>query len=336
MSNYKPVFSDYDLIVLDYTGDAWPEETQTAFVDYVSGGGAVVVYHAADNAFPDWLEFNKIIGVGGWGNRDENSGPYLRWRDGEIVKDMTPGRGGSHGRQHEFVVTTRVEDHPIMNGLPAKWLHTQDELYSELRGPAENLTVLATSFADTSKGGSGEHEPMLMTINYGEGRVFHTVLGHVGGNGPYPAAECVGFIVTLQRGAEWAVSGEVTQEIPSAFPGANTTSRWEKYRAYTLEEVMECMTNYHFGDNNSCQQDMVAMIRSASVDPDEVKLMETRLIKFLKSNATADAKNLVLQEISFIGTSACEPAIEKLLDDDDTKEMARFALERINSEYTNN
>lgn len=336
MSGYTPVFSDYDLIVLDYTGDAWPKETQDSFIDYVSGGGAVVVYHAADNAFPDWPEFNKVIGVGGWGKRSEKDGPYVRWRDGEIVKDMTPGRGGSHGAQHAFVVTTRVEDHPITNGLPEKWLHAKDELYSELRGPAENLTVLATSYADTAKGGTGEHEPVLMTINYGQGRVFHTVLGHVMGGGPHPAVECVGFIVTLQRGAEWAVTGQVTQEVPDAFPGVNTLSFWDKFRPYSLEELMDCITNYHYGDSRNCLQDLNVMIRNAASDENERKLMETRLIKFLKSNASPDAKNIILQQVGVVATDASVPTLEKLLDDEDVSEMARFALERIKSEYTNN
>jgi type 1 glutamine amidotransferase len=337
MSTFVPVFTDYDLIVLDYNGDSWPQETKDAFVSFVSGGGGVVVYHAADNAFPDWPEYNQITGLGGWGDRSEKDGPYLRWKDGEIVRDMSPGRGGSHGQQHEFVITNRVTDHPITRGLPEKWLHGQDELYSQLRGPAENLTVLATSFADTSKGGTGEHEPMLMTINYGQGRVFHTVLGHVGGpDSQNPAAKCVGFIVTLQRGAEWAVSGDVTQEVPDAFPGANTTSFWDKFRPYSLEELMDCMTNYEFGDSRTCLQDLAYMIRNASSDETELKLMEKRLIKFLNSKASADAKNFVLEQISLIGTSESESTLKKLLNDENTKEMARFALERISSDYTNN
>jgi hypothetical protein len=37
-----------------------------------------------------------------------------------------------------------------MNGLPSAWLHANDELYSNRRGPAENVTVLATVMAPTS------------------------------------------------------------------------------------------------------------------------------------------------------------------------------------------
>ena len=114
-----------------------------------------------------------------------------------------------------------------MKGIPAKWLHTRDELYQELRGPGLNMEILATAFADTNKGGTGRDEPMLFTITYGKGRIFHTVLGHVGKNTKeYPAVECLGFKVTFQRGAEWAVSGKVKQKVPADFPTLNQAARW--------------------------------------------------------------------------------------------------------------
>jgi type 1 glutamine amidotransferase len=60
---------------------------------------------------------------------------------------------------------------------------------------------------------------MMFTIDYGQGRVFHTLMGHT----DY-SMECVGFIVTLQRSAEWAATGEVTQEIPDDFPTTDQIS----------------------------------------------------------------------------------------------------------------
>lgn len=214
-AGFKPNFANYNVIVSNYNGAAWPEDTKAAFVEYVKNGGGFVSIHAANNSFPDWKEYNEIIGVGGWGGRNEKSGPYVRFRDGQIVRDTQPGGGGSHGAYHAFVVEARNSDHPIMIGLPARWMHAGDELYDRLRGPASNLTVLATAFADPGKGGSGQHEPMLMTINYGKGRVFHTTMGH-----DKNSMKCVGFIVTTQRGSEWAATGKVTQKVPDDFPSA--------------------------------------------------------------------------------------------------------------------
>ena len=211
MASFKPKFSDFDVIVSNYNGEPWSAETKAAFEAYVKNGGGFVSVHAADNSFPEWKEYNKIIGVGGWGGRTEKDGPYVRFIDGKVAKVMDAGRGGSHGQQHDFVVEVRDTNHPITAGLPAKWLHVKDELYDRLRGPAETLTVLATAFANPAKGGSGHHEPMLMAIDYGKGRSFHTALGHY-----VDAVNGAGFQVTLARGTEWAATGKVTLPAPKA------------------------------------------------------------------------------------------------------------------------
>ena len=214
LATFAPTFSDYDVVVSNYNGQLWPEAAREAFSAYVRKGGGFVSVHAADNAFPNWKDYNLMIGVGGWGRRDQKSGPYVRWRDGEIVRDTGPGRGGSHGRRHEFVLDVRDREHPITKGLPPRFLHCADELYDRLRGPAKNLTVLATAFSDKKTGGSGEHEPLLMAIDFGRGRCFHTALGH-----DPTAMKCVAFQVTLVRGCEWAATGAVTTDVPEVFPG---------------------------------------------------------------------------------------------------------------------
>jgi type 1 glutamine amidotransferase len=222
--DFKPDFSKYDVVVSNFGWRAapWPEETKKALEDYVGKGGGLVIIHAADNSFEDWPAFNEMIGLGGWGGRTEKDGPYVYYDEaGKLVRDNSPGRGGSHGPQHEFTITIRNDSHPITRGMPTQWLHAQDELYDRLRGPAENMEVLATAWSDPEKKGTGRHEPMIMTIEYGKGRVFHTPMGHA----DY-SFECVGFIVTFNRGTEWAATGKVTQtEIPADFPAADKVSQ---------------------------------------------------------------------------------------------------------------
>lgn len=219
MGTFKPSFSQYRVVVSNYNGDPWPADVNTAFERFVRDGGGFVSYHAADNAFPEWPQFNEMIAVGGWGNRTENSGPYARWREDKLVVENKPGPGGHHGKRHEFVIVTRDSAHPVMKGLPPEWKHTQDELYDSLRGPAKNIDLLATAYSDPATNGTGEHEPMLMTIPYGKGRVFHTTLGH-----DVTALQCVGFATTFQRGTEWAATGKVTQKVPQSFPTADRVS----------------------------------------------------------------------------------------------------------------
>jgi uncharacterized protein len=218
LSSFRPKFADYKVVISNYNGEPWSDETKADFETYVKNGGGFVPVHAADNSFPEWPAYNEMIGLGGWGERNEKSGPYLRLRDGKWTPDTTPGRGGSHGKQHEFLMITRMPDHPIMRGLPTKWMHAKDELYDRLRGPAKNVTVLASAMAAKETNGSGEDEPLLMTLTYGQGRIFHTALGHNNG-ADLTAQKCVGFITTFQRGTEWAATGAVTQKIPADFPG---------------------------------------------------------------------------------------------------------------------
>ncbi len=227
MSGFHPAWNQFAAVVLDYEGDEWPEATKQALASYVKNGGGLVLIHATDNAFPKWPEFLEMSGLGGWGGRDETWGPKVRWRNGRSALDSSPGRA-THPAKHDFQIVVRAPDHPIMRGLPPKWMQAHDEIYSQLRGPAKNLEVLATAWADPAKnpGATGEHEPMLMTIRYGRGRVFHTTLGHVGPKdvAPIPAVNSVGFIVTVQRGTEWAATGEVTQPVPRDFPTENRIS----------------------------------------------------------------------------------------------------------------
>lgn len=226
MDGFAPDWSRYAVVVLDYDGDEWPAATRSAFADYVRAGGGLVLVHAADNAFPAWPEFQEMAAVGGWRGRTEAAGPKLRWRDGAAVRDDSPGVA-LHPPQHDFRIVTRAPEHPVMRGLPEVWMQANDELYSQLRGPARNVTILATAMADASlRGATGEHEPMLMAIRFGEGRVFHTTLGHVAPRDSLPVAtmSSVGFIVTLQRGTEWAATGEVTQPVPADFPTADSVS----------------------------------------------------------------------------------------------------------------
>lgn len=231
MSGFVLDFSPYQLVVLDYNGDAWPEETNRRFLSFVENGGGVVVYHAADNAFPAWKEYNQIIALGGWEGRNEQSGPYVYWQNGRLVKDSSPGAGGSHGRQHTYVLNGRDMDHPITKGLPQKWLHAQDELYDRMRGPGDIANILYTAYSDKETGGSGREEPLLFTVHYGKGRIFHTMLGHAGATTENnPAMQCTGFQVTFLRGAEWAATGKVTQKLPKDFPIEAMISYRKEYK----------------------------------------------------------------------------------------------------------
>jgi len=332
MSSFSPDFNSYDLVVLDYDGDAWPEATKTTFEAFVQNGGGVVVFHAANNPFPDWAAFNEITGLGGWGDRTEAHGPYVYYRNDSLIRDDSPGRGGSHGPQHEYPVKARDAEHPIMKGLPATWMHSKDELYQELRGPAKNMTILATAYADTAQGGTGRDEPVLMTITYGKGRIFHTVLGHVGKNTEeYPAVKCAGFITTLQRGAEWAASGNVTQEVPAEFPDSMNTVEWPTFRPLTLAELTEKIGSYKIGRSTRYLVDLQYRIRKVSGSEEQLREIEQAVIGLIASSGCeTDAKKELIRILSWMGSENSISALEKLKNKDDLKDDVDMALSRLN------
>jgi len=228
-TQFKPDFGAYQVVVSNLDSPDWPEPLRVQFERYISGGGGLVAVHAADNAFPAWTAYNLMIGVGGWRQRNETAGPLWYIQDGKLVSDPAPGNAGEHGERRPFQIVMRAADHPIMRGLPHEWMHNSDELYGKLRGPGKNMTVLATAHSDPANHGTGHEEPMLMTIQFGKGRIFHTALGH-----DAVALSCVGFITTFQRGTEWAATGAVTQPVPSTFPTANTVSFRADIAAMTL------------------------------------------------------------------------------------------------------
>ncbi len=190
-------FANYDVLVMNWNdwkksrGKWWGDAAQQALLEYVRSGKGLVAVHAANNAFWGWEEFDKLVGG--------------TWRD----------RAG-HAPIHTYTVDNKAADDPIMKGIPA--FQVTDELYHNL-DIQPNIHVLGTAFDDPKNCGkdgkncgNGKNEPLIWTVNYGQGRVFQTALGH-----DVNAMKAPGFIATLQRGTEWAATGKVTIAPPESF-----------------------------------------------------------------------------------------------------------------------
>ena len=219
---FKPDFSKCQVVVMNYAGDAWPKEVNDGMAKFVEGGGGLAFYHAAVFAFPQWAEWNKMMGMG-W--RPANFGGRVCLDDEGKLMKMAKGEGpgGGHGPAHAFELVVRDKEHPVMKGVPEKWLHVKDELYHGMRGPCENMAILATAFSSKEGKGTGMHEPMVWTVAYGKARVFVSVLGHDASNTAVPDTATL-----LCRGAEWAATGQVTIPVPAEFnatPGAKPEAK---------------------------------------------------------------------------------------------------------------
>jgi uncharacterized protein len=330
MSKFKPVFSKYNVVVIDYCGDSWPDKTKQDFIEYVNNGGGVVIYHGSSIAFPDWKEYNEITGLGGWDGRDKSSGPYIYYRNNKLVIDDTSsGAAGFHGSRREFEIRTRNREHPIMKGLPSRWMHATDELYTRLRGPGKNIEILATANSDSTGRGRGKDEPMIMTVAYGKGRVFHTMMGHAEADN-ITAMQCSGFITILQRGAEWAASGSVTLPVPNDFPTAADAVLRTGFVQLTLEDDFLNIVTYEIGKSTRYLTDIQANIRQAAGDPEKMLMIEKMMTAVLKNkDATIDSKKLMLRELSWMGSGYSHEAIKELADDPQLKDEAGYAIERL-------
>lgn len=194
--NGPETFAPYNVLLLNYNdykqtqGPWWDERARQAMLDFVRNGKGLVSYHAANNAFWGWEEFDKLVGG--------------TWRE-------TAG----HAPYHTYTVKIVDAENPITRGMPASFAET-DELYHQL-SLQPNIHVLATAWDDAKNCwkpgegcGTGKDEPQVWTLSYGAGRVFQTALGH-----DVKAMQSPGFQLTLARGTEWAATGQVTLPVPA-------------------------------------------------------------------------------------------------------------------------
>jgi uncharacterized protein len=331
MEKFNPDFSKYNLIVLDYNGDSWTKKVKTAFVDYVRNGGGIIIYGESNHSFSDWKEFNEIIGLGAGDSRTAEKSLYVFYKDFNLITDTLPEIKIVEKIRKEYEIAFRNPEHPIVNGLPSRWMHAEDEFISGLNGPAESMEIIATANKDGRRQELriSRDEPVLMAVTYGKGRVFHTVIGNIT-DSVGPAIQCAGFITTFQRGAEWAACGKVTQKIPLDFPNLGGVALRPGYKELTIEEIVHGIESYQINRSNKYFSDLQQMIRRASAESEDLGEYEKLMVRILKNKkATVEGKKLLLRELSWMGSEYCIPVIKELEKTEELKEASMFALQRL-------
>ena len=182
----------YDLFFVDYCGSDWTDAARANFESAIRGGTGLALLHGATVGFKGWTELEKMAA--------------LCWREGT-----------AHGDYHEFTVRITDREHPITHGMED--FTTWDELYHKMvpmHGADHH--VLATAYSAPEKKGTGAGEPMMIVSQYGRGRVFYQILGHVWPGDPagrhkgtgMTSLENESFQRSLLRGCQWAATGSVT------------------------------------------------------------------------------------------------------------------------------
>jgi len=173
----------YDILLSNYNEERyrWPRKQENGLLNFVKGGKGFVVIHAADNAFPKWPEYERLIG-GAW--REETY--HLKYQVFRVkIADKN------------HVITKDMEDFEIC-----------DELYCNLKMQS-NIHLLAYStspffskeeyLSGATPSHEGKNQPVAWTLDYGKGRVFQVTLGH-----DVQSMKNSNFIRLLINGTKWA------------------------------------------------------------------------------------------------------------------------------------
>lgn len=229
LTNWLPNFKDYALVVQNTNNVhnknlRWPLLAEQALENYVQNGGGLLALHSANNAFPHWEAYNKMIGIG-W--RSKNMGTALEIDSvNQSIIRYAPGEGNGTGHGNRFdAVIQQLNKHPINKGYPKKWKTANTEVYNFPRGAAENITVLSFAFDSSA---TRRLWPMEWVVQFGKGRVYSSSMGHLWHGETFPPAyRCIGFQTTLIRAAQWLATGKVNYPVPKNFPNQHTVSMVE-------------------------------------------------------------------------------------------------------------
>ncbi len=145
---------------------------------FVEQGGGLVLVHFACGAFEEFKdEFEPLAGRVWFGARP-------------------PQGRRQHDPHGEFKGEITEVDHPITRGMES--FTTVDELYTCLEGETPIMVLAeATSKVD------GKVYPMAFVLRFGEGKVFHCVLGH-----DVRSLRNEGAAALMRRGTGWTAGLE--------------------------------------------------------------------------------------------------------------------------------
>ena len=142
------------VVFLSVTGDVLNSEQETAFKDYVLGGGGFVGIHGA------------IFG------------PQACEDKWAWYGEMFCCKFTNHSAVVPAMVLTEDAAHPSTTALPSRWRRS-DEWYNYTGTPRSCAHVLATVDESTYQGGAvGEDHPITWCRLMGKGRMWYTAMGH--------------------------------------------------------------------------------------------------------------------------------------------------------------
>ncbi len=161
---------EYDVVCLHFRNDRplrREKQIRANLTKFVQEGRGLLVLHFACGAFGDWPEYRDLAGKV-WDKKN------------------------THDPRGAFTVKIVNNTHPVTRGFKDEY-ETDDELYICLTGERP-VQVLATAKSRIT----GQDYPMAFAFSFGQGRVFHSPLGH-----DARAMQMAGTAELLRRGCAW-------------------------------------------------------------------------------------------------------------------------------------
>jgi hypothetical protein len=282
-----------------------PEETPErckALMDFVKGGKGIVGVHAATDNFNQWPEAREMMG-------------------GKFT-------GHPWGSRGTWAIKLDEPDHPLMKAFKGKGFKINDEIYrtdAPLYSRDKQLVLMSLDMSDETTRKVKGFKPtdadtgISWVKRLGRGRIFYCSLGH---------NDHIFWNQTVLRhyldGIQFAFGDYKVDTKPKPM-----ISSGKGIEMAELQGLLEKVKTYDWGQSRLALTEVSEIIKKAHSSPAELKKIEKSLLGVLTSDAKRAGKQYVCRELSIIGSEQSVSVLGKMLTDEETSDMARYALERI-------
>jgi len=308
MSIFKPEsLKQFDAVCfnnttgLKFNPETTPELCKS-LMDFVRGGKGIVGIHAATDNFNEWPEAQEMMG----------------------------GRFSGHPWTAGGTWAIKIDepDHPLMAAFKGKNFKINDEIYRtepSLYSRDKQLVLMSLDMSDETTRNVKGFKPTdadtgtAWVKTWGNGRIFYCSLGH--------NDHLLWNPVVLQHyldGIQFAFGDYKVDTKPKG-----TVSSGKGSDMAELQELLDKVKAYDWGQSRAALTELSEIINKAHGNKEELAKIEKALLGVLDSDAKQAGKQYVCRELSIIGTEQSVPTLAKMLADEETSDMARYALERI-------
>jgi type 1 glutamine amidotransferase len=273
-----------------------------ALMDFVKGGKGIVGVHAGTDNFNQWPEGQEMMG-------------------GKFTGHPWGGSG-------IWAIKIDEPDHPLMKAFRGKGFKINDEIYRTdppLYSRDKQRVLMSLDMSDPTTRNVRGFKPtdtdtgISWIKTWGKGRIFYCSLGH-NNHIFWNRAILRHYLDGIQFAfGDYKVDTK-PKPIVSSGKGAEMAA---------LQELLEKVKTYDWGQSRLALTEVSEIIKKAHSSSAELGKIEKSLLGVLTADSTRAGKQFVCRELSIIGTDQSVSVLGNMLLDEETSDMARYALERI-------